>query len=470
MGITKRAGVLTRHFRRVAGSFALFFSATCLPAAAQQDNIAFPGAIGYGSAASGWRGGEVIAVTNLEENGPGSLRDCAERDVPRVCVFRVSGTIRVTEPIMAGSNLYIAGQTAPGDGIQLRNDESTHGPLIVKDAEDVVIRFLKLRPGPAQKKSTTIDALTVENSSRVYLGNLSLMFATDETFAIHVSRSTARDITLADSILAYSLDDSNHGKGEHSKGALICSTEGEGNECGRISLIRNIFAHHRDRNPDVKATEIGPVEVVNNIFYDPISQFGEFYDLIGDTRIAYVGNLAMTGPSTNPRARSAVELFDRTEGNDIRVWASGNEARSCNGEASLPILDPVAEALQTEGPISLTVAPMPAAELLTNLATTAGDRLPDDTHRDRLDQQIITDITECRGKVIDRPDQVGGWPDILPSSAKPDGDGDLLPDRYEAIQPELDPRIPTDPWADADGDGLSNLESWLAELAGDRRA
>ncbi|MCP6473648.1 hypothetical protein NL509_27780, partial [Klebsiella pneumoniae] len=85
-------------------------------------------------------------------------------------------------------------------------------------------------------------------------------------------------------ILAYSLDRANHPEGAHSKGALICSDEGRNPQCGRISLIRNLFAHHRDRNPDVKATAIGPVEIINNIFYDPISQFGEFYDLLGETR------------------------------------------------------------------------------------------------------------------------------------------------------------------------------------------
>lgn len=152
----------------------------------------------------------------------------------------------------------------------------------------------------------------------------------------------ASDITLADSILAYSLDRSNHPDGKHSKGALICSDTGEPseNECGRISLIRNLFAHHRDRNPDVKATSLGPVEIVNNIFYNPISQFGEFYDLLGDARIAYVGNLALAGPSTNDRAAAAVELFDRVPGNDIAIAAEGNAARTCGGATVFPCSTP----------------------------------------------------------------------------------------------------------------------------------
>ena len=112
---------------------------------------------------------------------------------------------------MVRSNVYVAGQTAPGGGIQLRLGRSDHGPLVVKDATDVVIRFLKLRPGTGGRTSANIDALTVENARRVYAGNLSMAFASDETFNIHVSSSTASDITLADSILAYSLDRANRG-------------------------------------------------------------------------------------------------------------------------------------------------------------------------------------------------------------------------------------------------------------------
>lgn len=449
----------------LVGAAGFFVAAGISPAS----ELAFPGAEGYGAGATGWRGGALIAVTSLADNGPGSLRDCAERTGSRVCIFRVSGTIRLREPIMVHSDVYIAGQTAPGDGIQIRNDESTHSPLIVKEASDVVLRFLKLRPGPSRRKSSTIDALTVENSTRVYLGNLSLMFASDETFAVHVSRGVASDITLADSILAYSLDRSNHPDGKHSKGALICSDTGapSENNCGRISLIRNLFAHHRDRNPDVKATSLGPVEIVNNIFYDPISQFGEFYDLLGDARIAYVGNLALTGPSTNDRAATAVELFDRVAGHDITISAEGNAARTCGGSDTLPVLDPIAESLQSLQPIALTVTPRPVASLLSELPKSIGDVLPDAMHRDRLDRQVLDDLANCHGKVINRPSDVGGWTEITATLALTDSDGDLLPDEWEAARPVLDPRRADDPWHDSDGDGLSEIETWLAELAGD---
>ena len=407
-----------------------------------------------------------MAVTSLADRGAGSLRGCVEARGPRICIFRVSGTIHLDTPLRPRSQLYVAGQTAPGGGVQLRMAGSRHGPMLIDGVRDVVVRFLKLRPGAGIHKSANVDAVTIQNASRVYLGNLSLMFASDETVNIHVANGTATDITLADSILAYSLDRSNHPEGRHSKGALVCSDEGAGNACGRISLLRNVFAHHRDRNPDVKATAAGPVEVVNNIFHDPISQLGEFYDLLGDTRVAYVGNLAMTGRSSTPRVTAAVEVFDWTEGHAIGVWASDNIARDCASGKPFAVLDPEAAAHRL-GPFRLKVTPMPAAELAARLPARAGDILPGGGHRDRLDRKVLDDLRECRGRVIDSPEEVGGWPDPEPVPPPPDRDGDLLPDLWEAAH-GLDPGAPDDPWADPDGDGRPSVAAWLAELAGDR--
>lgn len=446
-----------------AGLVALLLAA-CLggPAAAAK---AFPGADGYGANADGWVGGRLIAVTNLSDRGPGSLRACVEASGPRICIFRVGGTIHLNSSLRARSQLYIAGQTAPGDGIQLRMAGSRHGPLLIDGARDVVVRFLKLRPGAVARQSANVDAVTVQNSSRVYLGNLSLMFASDETMNVHVASGTATDITLADSIVALSLDHANHPDGRHSKGALICSSQGAPNKCGRISLLRNIFAHHRDRNPDIKATSVGPVEVVNNIFYDPISQFGEIYDLLGDTRLAYVGNLAMTGPSSTRNVDAAVQVFDWTEGHSIGVWAKDNIAVHCRKGTALPVLDPAASAKQI-APFALRTKPIAAADLLTRLPPKAGDVLPKGGHRDQLDQLVLDDLKNCAGHVIDDPAEVGGWPVTASGTPPPDRDGDLLPDLWEAAN-GLDPDRPDDPWADPDGNGRPTVADWLAELAGD---
>lgn len=450
--------------RWAAGLFGLLVSTLVLPAGATAAP-AFPGADGYGAGADGWAGGRLIAVTNLRDRGPGSLRRCMEAKGPRVCIFRVGGTIHLDTPLRPRSGVYVAGQTAPGDGVQLRMAGSLHGPLLIDGVRDVVVRFLKLRPGALAMRSANVDAVTIQNASRIYLGNLSLMFASDETVNVHVASGTARDITLADSIVAYSLDRANHPDGRHSKGALICSDEGTGNACGRVSLLRNVFAHHRDRNPDLKATALGPIEVVNNIFYDPISQMGEFYDLLGDTRIAYVGNLAMTGPSSIEDFPAAVEIFDWEDGHAIGLWAEDNIARDCRSGAPLPVLDPVAASHQLDK-FRLRARPLAADDVLSVLPEGVGDVLPDGGHRDRLDRMVLDDLGACQGRVINDPEEVGGWPDIARGEPPQDRDGDLLPDLWEAAN-GLDPDTPDDPWADPDGDGRATVAVWLAELAGD---
>src|SRR3954464_10083935 len=87
------------------------------------DIPAFPGAEGFGANTPGGRGGKVLFVTNLDDSGPGSLRAACEADGPRTVIFRVSGTIALKKPIIITRPfLTIAGQSAPGDGICLRDD------------------------------------------------------------------------------------------------------------------------------------------------------------------------------------------------------------------------------------------------------------------------------------------------------------------------------------------------------------
>ncbi|WP_299402021.1 hypothetical protein [uncultured Roseobacter sp.] len=441
--------------------------------AGPSDGIAFPGADGFGAVATGWKGGEIHRVSSLADDGPGSLRTCAASSgQPRICVFSVSGTIELRGPIKLPSNIYVAGQTAPGDGIQLRLVGGKHGPLILKNVNDVVVRHLKVRPGPSPTPSPSVDAITVENGQRIYLGNLSMAFATDETFNVHVSGATAADITLADSILAYSLDRSNHPKGRHSKGALICSTENVNNGCGRISLHRNLFAHHRDRQPDVKGTSIGPVEVINNVFYNPVSQFGEFYDLIGDAKIAYLGNVALSGPNTIRKTPEAVQVFEWEDAFQVELLAEDNIATSAQGcrVRQMRVLDPIAQQQQVAAPGWQTnIVARPAAQTLSDVLAIAGDQIPGRRAPDALDQRVVSDVRNCGGAIINEVTQVGGWPSIASAdpASQTDSDGDGFPDLWEAGQNGLDPNEANDPWEANPQTGLSHVETWLAALAGD---
>ena len=80
--------------------------------------LAFPGAEGWGRFAVGGRYGTVYHVTNLNDSGAGSLRDAVSQP-NRIVVFDVAGVIKINSRMTFAKNLYVAGQTAPGEGFEI---------------------------------------------------------------------------------------------------------------------------------------------------------------------------------------------------------------------------------------------------------------------------------------------------------------------------------------------------------------
>ena len=220
------------------------FPALLLPFPALAQIPAFPGAEGFGAYSTGGRGGDVYYVTTLNNNGAGSLRE-ALNTAPasgRTILFAVSGYIPVVSDtnFQVPSNVTIAGQTAPGDGVGLR------GGRMLINGSNVVMRHFRIRHG---KYGTGGDCLNIASSaSSTMLDHISMMFSTDENFSFF--NSSVNNFTMQ-----YS--NSTWGMERHNAGGLWDLQNG--------SCHHTLWAHHRTRNP--KARPGGVLEWINNVTF-----------------------------------------------------------------------------------------------------------------------------------------------------------------------------------------------------------
>ncbi len=428
---------------------------------------AFATAEGFGQYARGGRGGRVYQVTNLDDAGPGSLRACAEASGPRTCVFRVSGTITVSDWIkVMDPYLTIAGQTSPG-GIAIRIGQSMNSPMLIQ-THDVIIRHLRLRPGPSQRSSDNVDTLQISGGAHdVILDHLSTSWPTDEGINIVGSGETphacgdTRNITVQWSILSEGLNVAN--RGAHSRGTYF------GYGARNVTFHHNLIASNVRRNPLVNMRD--QFDMINNVIFNSARYNAEFYTRFGKLAINMIGNVAIVGPDSVKTTRLFLANYFRDFPAPFDIYLKDNldvHRRMNSGDERL-VLEPADWKYVRATPVGAVSLPSARitdpAQAYRDVLAFAGAMKPT---RDSADNRLISDMQQCKGRIIDDPSQVGGWPALAGPQPPADEDRDGIADSWE-IAHGLSPTDPQDN-ARVGADGYTPLERYLGELAGDGSA
>lgn len=417
--------------------------------------LAFPSAEGFGRYATGGRGGEIYKVTNLNDDGEGSLRKGIVKSSPRTIVFEVSGTIELKSPIdinRGKGNLTIAGQTAPGEGITLKGH-----PVSVK-ADNVIIRYMRFRMG--DNNEAVGDALGGRDTQNVIIDHCSISWATDENASFYANKN----FTMQWCIISEALNHSVHAKGAHGYGSIW------GGE--KVSFHHNLIANNNSRNPRFSGSETTLnsenefVDFRNNV----ISNWGS-NSVYGGENGTYnmINNYFKPGPATSSSKRERILEPYEPYGNfyiDGNIM-EGSEGVTQNNWRGVEVKDPSALQMEKARDISENVKTQTARSAYELVLENAGASL----RRDAVDERIIKDLRKgtatFRNGIIDSQEEVGGWPELEKGTAPKDSDNDGMPDEWE-IAHNLNPQKADDAAYDLHN-GYTNLEMYLNELVENRK-
>ncbi len=416
--------------------------------------LAFPGAEGGGMYTTGGRGGKVIHVTNLNDSGAGSLRAAVEESGPRVVVFDVAGVISLNSKLrIRNGDLTIAGQTAPGDGICIRNYST------VVDADNVIIRYVRFRLGDKGADADDgEDAVWGRYHDNIILDHCSMSWSIDECASFYANRN----FTMQWCILTESLRNSVHGKGNHGYGGIWGGRN--------ASFHHNMLANHDSRNPrfchpqvygNYVETHRGNVDYRNNVVFNWGSNSsyggeGGWFNMVNNyykpgkasrDRKYFLDVYAYYEKSGTVYADSYPELYldgnvhvqhsDISADNSSGIyWHNGNSYANYGKTLSSPlgIEGPAGEVIYT-----MTQSAAGAFELVCGIG---GASLA----RDAVDERACSDAKSgnatipdggngSKGGIIDTQDAAGGWPSYEASahdlSRVMDSDGDGMPDWFE---------------------------------------
>lgn len=467
-----------------------------------------------------------MLVENLNDGGPGSFRACAEATGPRICIFRAGGTITVNSTIEITSPfLTIAGQSAPGGGIAIRSSNDNIESTILIETHDVIVRYLRVRPGLSTAPAENQRALSMfnrppnsedESVYNIIIDHSSFSWSSDELIS---SWYDAHDITLQWNIFSEAFACANHIKSNqdgddicevgdssgseteyHSKGPLIGRT-GSTN----YSIHHNLFAHNSDRNPQISSDGIS--DVVNNVVYNPFftpvaaddKGAPSDYPALprGPVRMNFVGNYLRLGPDSRSEYFLSLRSSDGgDQGHSIFVAQNIGPTRASQTIAEVMVVKEhdIAGTWVAENRFSaplITTHDCDAdddCELLAQILAGAGATLP---VRDAVDKRIVNEVIHSRGQIRDTqkdfcevpicrgnrvitpddyrkagaatPLDADGYPLLLRGDPYPDDDRDGMSDLWEMAH-GLNPDQNDSALIDP-GSGYTYIEVFLNELA-----
>lgn len=455
---------------------------------------AFPGAEGFGRYSQGGRGGAVIKVTHLGDAGPGSLRAAIEAEGPRNVVFEVDGIIDLQSPLIITHDfITIAGQSAPGGGITLRNYDLT------VNANHVIIRYIRSRMGNGAGHED--DSISIRGGQHIILDHVSASWAIDENLSASQSydpasgRKHLSNLTVQWSIISEGLYRAGHEKGDRAYGSLIRGSHG-----ARYSWLNNLWAHNHSRMPRVgnyATPYMDPDGVLfdfrNNVFYNwghgaetdfwnwtparDSFNYAAAQGLVSDqlygrdgfdyhhaagadldpasvARYNFVNNAYVRGPQT----LGPVIFYMRNVTG--RAWFEGNTMDGDLGPQLRMVRSAAPDRTWVDRPFDVgAVTTVTAAEAYDRVLERAGAS----RYRDAIDARVVGDVIARTGAIPDSPADVGGWVEVPAGAARADSNGDGIPDAWLAAH-GYDPEGPSRAGETGD-DGYTLIERYLNSLA-----
>lgn len=443
---------------------------------------------GGGSTATGGSLGSVYRITSLEDKDPynpqiGTLRYAVNQGGARIVLFDVAGTIHLKAPLeIKNGSITILGQSAPGQGICIADY-----PIIIKNSNHIVLRFIRCRLGNEslnKDASKDYDAMSINDSRNIMVDHCSFSWSVDECVSCYGNEN----FTMQYCFITESLRNAGHVKGAHGYGGIWGGKN--------TSFHHNLLAHHDSRNPRfdhdyVTTTNVNPVDFINNVVYDwggNSAYGGEGSSTTGNQRqYNFINNYFKPGPSTatkvktqllNPTTKCDNKESDGSHsgcgpsfGGTIvpgKFYVTGNVM-----EGSAEVTEDNQKGIKPDESSKLADCISATRFTFTNAYT--GEQSAQDTyeavltkagcslHRDAVDERIVNEVRNGGGRLIDKPADVGGWPELSGETEIVDTDKDGIPDEWETRY-GLDPNNGKDASKVTLVTGYSNIEVYLNDL------